>query len=236
MRKLSKVGRVIFTPPDRDVLGRGTPGKMRVVSCSFDRPYCERIVGSLDALSKTQLLSCLNVQSALLPALFSRLMTEALHPDFVSTAVVESLGQAMLVEWSHAVLSQEEKYGRGRLLPRHFKIIDEYLAALSGQAPSVSDIAAACGFSERYFAKLFREQTHQTIGHFLKSAQISKAQSYLLQTELPLKEIAHRLGFSTPANFSDAFRAATGETPGRFRATNRIHAAAPRHPTQRFGY
>jgi hypothetical protein len=105
--QLCKVGRVIFTPPDREVLGRGTPGKMRVVSCSFDRSYCERIVGSLDTLSKTQLLSCLNVQSALLPALFSRLMTEALRPGVVSTAVVESLGQAMLVEWSHVVLSQE---------------------------------------------------------------------------------------------------------------------------------
>lgn len=219
VRKLCKVGRVIFTPPDRPVLGRGTPGKMRVVSCSFDRSYCERIVGSLDVLSKTQLRSCLNVQSTLLPAMLSRLMTEALHPGPVCSAVVDSLGQAMLVEWSHAVLSQEVKYGRGRLLPRHFKIIDECLA--SSRELSVATIAEACGFSERHFAKLFREQTNQSIGQYLRAAQISKAQNYLIQTDLPLKEIAYRLGFSTPANFSDAFRAATGETPGRFRAANR---------------
>jgi AraC family transcriptional regulator len=43
-----------------------------------------------------------------------------------------------------------------------------------------------------------------------------------------LKEIAYRLGFSTPANFSDAFRAATGETPGRFRAANRTPATGRR--------
>ena len=41
-RKLCKVGRVIFTPHDRDVLGRGTPGKMRVVSCSFNRAIVSR--------------------------------------------------------------------------------------------------------------------------------------------------------------------------------------------------
>jgi AraC-like DNA-binding protein len=52
----------------------------------------------------------------------------------------------------------------------------------------------------------------------LKSAQISKARDFLLQTELPLKEIAYQLGFRRPSNFSDAFRAATGETPGRFRS------------------
>jgi len=222
VRKLSRVGRVLFTPHDREVFGRGASGTLRVVSCSFDRAYCERIVGSLENLSKEQLLSCLDVRSSVLPAMLSRLMTEAIRPGFVSTAVADSLGQAMLVEWSHTVLSQEEKHGRGRLLPRHFGIIDEYLATLSCKAPSVSAIAQACGFSERYFAKLFREQTKQTIGQYLKAAQMSKAQSYLLQSELPLKEIAHRLGFSTPANFSDAFRAATGATPGRFRSENRM--------------
>jgi AraC family transcriptional regulator len=219
-RKLCKVGRVIFTPHDRDVLGRGPSGKMRVVSCSFDRTYCERVVGSLNVLSKAQLRGCLDVQSSLLPALFMRLMTEALHPGFVSEAVVDSLGNAMLVEWSHAILSRESRQERGRLLPRHFRIIDEYLAALAHQAPSVSAIAEACGFSERYFAKLFREQTQQSIGRYLKSVQTSKAQHYLLQTDLPLKEIAYRLGFRRPSNFCDAFRAATGETPGRFRSAN----------------
>jgi len=217
-RKLCKVGRVIFTPHDRDVLGRGTPGKMRVVSCSFNRAYCEHVVGSLDALSAQQLQSCLNVQSPLLPALFTRLMTEALHPGFVSEALLDSLGQAMLVEWSHTVLSREPHEGRGRLLQRHFRIIDEYLAALTHEAPSVCAIAAACGFSERYFAKLFRERTNQSIGRYLKSVQVSKARDYLLQTDLPLKEIAYRLGFHRPSNFSDAFRAATGQTPGRFRS------------------
>jgi AraC family transcriptional regulator len=232
-RNLCKVGRVIFTPHDREVLGRGTSGKMRVVSCSFDRAYCARVVGSLDALSNAQLRSCLDVRSALLPALFTRLMTEALHPGFVSEAVVDSLGQAMLVELSHVVLSREPHQGRGRLLPRHFRIIDDYLAALTHEAPSVSAIARACGLSERYFAKLFREQTHQSIGRYLKSVQISKARDYLLHTDLPLKEIAYRLGFRQPSNFSDAFRAATGETPGRFRTANRTSLSIEASRAQR---
>ena len=79
VRELCRVGRVIFAPPDRELLGRGPAGMMRVVSCSFDRSYCDSVVGSLDALSKAQLLSCLDVRSALLPALLTRLMTEALH-------------------------------------------------------------------------------------------------------------------------------------------------------------
>jgi AraC family transcriptional regulator len=71
--------------------------------------------------------------------------------------------------------------------------------------------------SERYFSKLFREQTGCSVAQYIKSVQLNKAKAYLLETDLPLKEIAHRLGFSTPANFSSAFRAATGSTPGQFR-------------------
>jgi AraC family transcriptional regulator len=218
---IGKVGQVIFTPPDREVLGRGTPGRMRVVACSFERSYCESIVGPFGALSQFQLHSCLDLQSPLLPALLRRVMTEALHPGFVSDAVVESVGQAMLVEWSHVIRSEEAPRTRGRLLPRHLGIIDEYLDSLHEQAPSVAAIARACGLSEGYFSKLFREHTGQSIGQYLKAVQVSRAQGYLLQTDLPLKEIAHRLGFRRPSNFSDAFRTATGETPGRFRSMNR---------------
>jgi AraC family transcriptional regulator len=203
LRTCGRVGRVVFTPPDREVVAQSAPGRMRVVSCSFDRSRSERIFGSFDKLSRSQLVNCLDVNSPLLPAMLARLMSETLHPGFVSAVIADSFAEAMLAEWSHTILSQEPaNRQRARLLPRHFKAIEEYLAGLSGEAPSVSAVAAACGFSDRYFAKLFREQTNQSIGHYLRSAQIAKAQA--------------------PANFSDAFRAATGDTPGRFRSDNRV--------------
>lgn len=220
---LSRIGHVVFTPPDTQILGRScAAGKVRLVQCSYDRTYAERVVGSLSNLSQSQLLSCLSVRSALLPTLLSRLMTEAIHPSSVSAPLAESLGQAILLECSQAVLSTDSKEARERLTARHFNIIDEYLTELKYAAPSVAAIAQACGFSERYFAKLFREQTQQSIGQYLKSVQIAKAQAYLLETDLPLKEIAFRLGFSATSNFSVAFRAATNETPARFRAANRL--------------
>lgn len=144
-----------------------------------------------------------------------------MRPGFVSTALTESLGQAMLVEYSHLISSRDSKQEeRGRLTPQHLRIIDQYLAGLSCEAPSVTAIATLCGLSERYLAKLFRAETNQPLGQYLRCAQIVKARAYLMETELSLKEVSYRLGFSTPANFSIAFRAATGETPGQFRAAN----------------
>ena len=218
-REASKVGNVMFSPPDREILGRSASGKLHIVVCAFDREYSERVAGSFADLSSSQLLNCLNVRSSLLPSIMLRLMSEAIRPGFVSTAITESLGQALLVECSHVILSEDSRQEHGgRLTARHFRIIDEYLAGLSCEAPSITALAKLCGMSERHLTKSFRAQTNQSIGRYLRCAQIAKARAYLLETDLALKEVAYRLGFSTPANFSIAFRAATGQTPGHYRA------------------
>ena len=105
----------------------------------------------------------------------------------------------------------------GPLTARELQNIEQYLSGLSGKAPSVVDMATACGLSERYFAKRFRELTGLPVSQYIKAVQVSRAKVLLMETDLPLKEIAYRLGYSTSANFSSSFRAATGTTPGQFR-------------------
>jgi AraC-like DNA-binding protein len=47
---------------------------------------------------------------------------------------------------------------------------------------------------------------------------------HLLESGIGIKEIAHRLGFASPGNFSTAFRRATGVSPRQFRSTMRSYA------------
>jgi len=164
--------------------------------------------------------NALDLRSSLISSLLLRLMHEALHPGAISEAVAESFGHAMLTECAHWLKTQNTALPTGgQLTARELQIMEEYLTGLSGKAPSVAELAAACGFSERYFARLFRELTGIPVSQYIKSVQISKAKVLLLETDLPLKEIAYRLGYSTSANFSASFRAATGSTPGQFRKT-----------------
>jgi AraC family transcriptional regulator len=216
--KSGHLGHILFMLPGKAIRSVSAPGTIRAVTCSFDPEYAGSVVGPLVELSQSQLSSSLDVRSSLISAVLLRLMHEALYPGPLSSAVVESFGHSLLVECAHWLLNAEPKLEMaGKLTARHFAIIEEYLAGLSGELPSVAQLAAACGFSERYFAKLFRGQMGCSVAQYIKSAQITKAKSYLLETDLALKEIAYRLGFSTPANFSSAFRAATGSTPGQFR-------------------
>ena len=219
----SRPGQVLFFVPGVEVGGSADSGALRTVTCSFGPEYAESVLGPLTNLSSEQLNAALDMRSSLISFILLRLMNEAIYPGPLTEAVVESLGQALLVECAHWLLSEKSKSksksdeNHGKLMARHFAVIEQYLAGLSGRMPSVADLAAACGFSERYFAKLFREQMSCSVARYIKSFQVAKAKAYLLETDLPLKEIAYRLGFSTPANFSSAFRAATGKTPGAVR-------------------
>jgi len=216
----SRLGRVLFLLPDKEITANFSAGKMRTVTCTFERAYAENVIGPFTSLSLSKALDSLDVRSPLISSIMLRLMQEALYPGSLSAAVVASFGHSLLVECAHWLsVENPAPTVAGRLTARHFSIVEGYLAGLSGESPSVAALASACGLSERYFAKLFREQTGCSVAQYLKSAQLAKAKAFLLETELPLKEIAHRLGFSTPANFSAAFRAATGSTPGQFRKT-----------------
>jgi AraC family transcriptional regulator len=220
----ASVGRIVFTPPDTDVFGRThTAGRVRLVTCTFDREHSERLLGSLTNLTRAQLSACLNVRSTLLASILPQVMQEAMRPGVFSKLLVESLGQAMLVECSRIIAPKEMRCSDkgGRLTNHHFRIIDDYLETLAGEAPSVSALASACGFSTGHFSRLFRERMQQSVGQYLRSMQVTKAQACLIETDLPVKQIAFRLGFSAVSNFSTAFRAATGFTPANYRSTFR---------------
>ncbi len=218
VRNPATTGTTLFMAPGRKFTGRGSSGIFRTIVCSFDTDYAERIMGSMTALSPAQLERALNIQNSLMTALLFRLLKEAMRPGRMSEAVVEACGKALLVEFAHWL--QEERAvsdGRGKLTARHWSIIESCLSSVHGKLPSVAELARACGFSERHFLKLFREQKQCTVAQYIKSSQIARAKIYLLDTDLPLKEIAYRLGFSSPANFTSAFRSATGKTPGQLR-------------------
>lgn len=214
----AKTGNTLFLVPGKKITGRGSLGSFRTVMCSFDTDFAESIVGDLSALSDEQLLRAIDIQNALITSILFRLMKEAMHPGPMSKTVVEACGNALLVECAHWLQTgQEKESGRGKLTAKHHNIIDEYLNDINGKLPSVAELASACGFSERHFLKLFREEKKCSVSQYIKSIQIAKARTLLLETDVPLKEIAYRLGFSSPANFSSAFRAATGKTPGQVR-------------------
>ena len=222
MDSASRMGNLLFILPGKAIQADISPGRLCTITCSFEQRYAESVLGSLQALSVTQIQKALDMQSSLIANIMLRLLQETTYPGAVSQSIADAYGHAMLVECAHWLTSIEAPNVTGQLTVREFNKMEHYLAGLTGKSPTVADLARVCGLSERYFAKLFRTQTGMTASDYIKTIKITKAKQLLLETNLPLKQIAYQLGYSDSANFSSFFRTATGTTPGLYRGTNKL--------------
>ncbi|GAA2596129.1 AraC family transcriptional regulator [Streptomyces axinellae] len=95
----------------------------------------------------------------------------------------------------------------------------------------VADYAAALGYSPRTLTRATRAATGRSAKTFLDDRILLEARRLLVHTEAPASEIARRLGFGDPGDFSKFFRARDGRTPLAFRAAARGTTPAPARGT-----
>jgi len=93
----------------------------------------------------------------------------------------------------------------------------EFLERRLDQTVSVPELANVVGLSQNYLARSFRNRFGMTIPHYLLTRRIELAGELLLSTELPVKQIADRVGLSDPHHFNKQFRRMTGMSPTRYR-------------------
>ena len=88
-----------------------------------------------------------------------------------------------------------------------------YLREQDEQPVSLSDAAAAVHVSPTYLAHLVKRETGKTFVELLTARRIARARELLVHTDLTVKEIAFRSGFTDVAYFSRRFRQVEGCTP-----------------------
>jgi LacI family transcriptional regulator len=104
---------------------------------------------------------------------------------------------------------------------RHLARAVQFIREHACEGITVEDVLANIPLSrsvfERRFARLF--------GHSPKAeivrARLDRIKRLLAETELPLKQIAARIGFEHPEYMNVVFKEQTGQTPGQYRAAFR---------------
>jgi len=79
-------------------------------------------------------------------------------------------------------------------------------------------IAAAVALSPGHFAHAFRQTTGVAPHRYVLERRVERAKTLLLQSDLPITQIAHLVGCSSHSHFSVLFNRVTGVTPRQFRA------------------
>jgi len=82
---------------------------------------------------------------------------------------------------------------------------------------SVSRLAKKCNISDRYLRKLFNIHLESTPLQYCNNLRINKAVELLADRNIPIKEIAYSVGYSTPQYFSRMFKDNYGFSPQTYR-------------------
>ena len=99
------------------------------------------------------------------------------------------------------------------LLAEVFAVIDRRLS----EPLSLRDVACELGMTPGHLTTVVRRRTGRTVQEWIIECRMAEARSLLSDTEMPVGEIARRVGMSDPGYFSRLFRRTHGTTPRQWR-------------------
>jgi len=77
-------------------------------------------------------------------------------------------------------------------------------------------------FSQSYVSHKFKDEVGMTLEKYIRIKKIEEAKK-LLQTNMPLMDIASTLGFASQSHFTDVFKKEIGITPKQFRSMGSLN-------------
>ena len=81
----------------------------------------------------------------------------------------------------------------------------------------VNDVAEFTTLSRRQLERRFRSELNRTLHEEITAVQIAKVKQLLLETNMPLEQLAPLAGYTHKESLSAVFKREVGETPGAYR-------------------
>lgn len=94
-----------------------------------------------------------------------------------------------------------------------------YMKGNAGRDLNQDEVARRIGMSRSYFSQCFKKfASGEAFGDALRKLRLSAAKALLVGTDLPIRDIAGRVGFEDDKYFSRLFRDRTGLLPSEYRS------------------
>lgn len=116
----------------------------------------------------------------------------------------------------HLTAKQAESEGDGHA-PRGARAVVTLINGKRLSGLSTKDLARSVGASDRRLSRDFKEKLGVSVSAYLRREKLDRAAWLLHNTGISVTEVAHEAGFSSPCNFSVAFKKHTGLTPSEYR-------------------
>lgn len=220
-------GDLIFIEPGRDHVLASQPqgqdpsqdGSETLLLCG----YCEFADGTLtpllDALpSLTIVREEEFLKHPWLKSTLDQLSTEYLSQQPGAELVVNKLTEIVLVELIRINFGRDsEGQFIAALSDKRISRALQQLHTNPETAWTLDTLSEKVGMSRAAFAKRFKELVGHPMFEYLTMLRIQRARELLRESNLPLYEVANRVGYESDLAFTKTFKKYTGTTPTRYR-------------------
>jgi two-component system response regulator YesN len=125
-----------------------------------------------------------------------------------STEELKNISSQMIRSLSQLIPSLKQKQ-----ISALIQKAEAYLSAHFEEDLSLEEISKVVNLSPFYFSRLYKDETGKNFINRLIEIRIDHAKHYLLQTDIPIKELSTKVGYSDSNYFSKLFKKTTGYTP-----------------------
>jgi AraC-like DNA-binding protein len=204
-----------------EVLRHGGGGAATTAICGvvrFDHPAAQQLIRllprqiSVDAWSSSEMEW---IQSTL------RLMAaEAREPRAGGETVITRLADILVIQAIRAWLASDPASQTGWLGALRDRQIGRAIALIHrnpGADWTLASLASRVGMSRSAFADRFTHLVGESAMHYVLQWKMHTASMWIRENDMPLGDVAGRLGYESEAAFSRAFKRVVGISPGAVR-------------------
>lgn len=177
----------------------------------------------LDAFPKNDCLdldlrteSCGLLRDAIL--FIGDILREERQYSFLGREQLRAMSNVVLVEL-YAALSgcAEEQKEQPDVVDSRVHRIESFIARHYNDKDTCEDLAELLHVSQRQLTRIIRQLYNMSFREKVNEMRLQNAMDLLVTTNLTIAEIADRLGYSSPSNFSIFIKKQTGQTPTAIR-------------------
>ncbi len=144
------------------------------------------------------------------------LLRDPRHTDHAARTA-NALMRSLLIDLDYQASHQADLSGTQRLHRQVALQVAAHIDENPGDTHDIAALARHAGYCPDHLCRVFRAVTGQTLQSYTIRARINRARHLLLETELPVHQIAAALGYSDVFFFSRQFKQKAGQSPLAYR-------------------
>lgn len=152
-------------------------------------------------------------------AIMNFLINESLKQTASSQIVCEYYLRIILIKLKDWVLEHSPQLS---VEYQKFLMCKDYITRNFDSLNSIEFVADSCNISKQHLCRLFKKYHNCTALHYLHKLKINRIAVLLLETNLPINEIASNFSYQDSFYFSKVFKKYYGISPREYRRKNKM--------------